>query len=552
MEKMTSLGATLRAAGLLLVAGVTLWADPAVTQNAETGKTAKNTNADLFGLPQVPTIRIDIPKEGMDVLRRYNWRWGGGVEGRQSVRATVTEGARIYTNVALHLKGAAGSFRPIDANPALTLNFDKFVKDQSFHGVEKFSLNNSVQDPSYVSEQLCRELFEAAGVPVPRATHAKVVLNGRDLGLYVLTEGFNKQFLKRYFKNTKGNLYDGGFLKDITEHLATNSGDNPKDQSDLKALAAAALEPNPATRWARLQKVLDVDRFISLIAMEVLLVHWDGYAMNKNNYRVFDDLGSGKMVFMPHGVDQMFGVMRVGPDLPIFPPMEGMVAQALVQTLEGRQQYLSRMTNLMASLYKVEALTNRVQELAAKIRPVLAERSADAARRHEYAVAGLCSRIVQREKSLKEQFAALGRTLKFDSSSMARLSQWKSKADFGKPALTETTENGKRVMRISAAQGSSVGSWRTKVLLEGGHYRIEGKAKTQEITPDPGDPRAGVGFRTANRRFVQKLTGTTDWKLIAFEFDVDQGMEDVELICELRARQGEAWFDVDSIRLMRK
>ncbi|PYI86707.1 MAG: hypothetical protein DME26_08515 [Verrucomicrobia bacterium] len=72
------------------------------------------------------------------------------------------------------------------------------------------------------------------------------------------------------------------------------------------------------------------------------------------------------------------------------------------------------------------------------------------------------------------------------------------------------------------------------------------------MTPDPGDPRAGVGFRTTGRRFAQKLIGANDWKPIAFEFEVDQGMAEVELICELRARQGEAWFEVESMRLIRK
>jgi len=295
-----------------------------------------------------------------------------------------------------------------------------------------------------------------------------------------------------------------------------------------------------------------VDRFISMIAMEVLLVHWDGYAVNKNNYRVFHDLDSGRLVFMPHGLDQMFGVMRAGPTMEIFPNMEGLVAQAIVQIPEGRQRYLSQMTNLMARLYHVEALTNRVNALAAKIRPVIAERNPADAKRHENAVARLCDRIVQREKSLKEQFASLDRAVKFDSGGVARLSDWNSKADFGKPSFSEATENGKRVLHVSAAQGSSVGSWRTKVFLEGGHYRIEGKAKTQGVTPDPGDPRAGVGFRTTGRRFAQKLIGANDWKPIAFEFEVDQGMAEVELICELRARQGEAWFEVESMRLIRK
>jgi spore coat protein CotH len=163
--------------------------------------------------------------------------WGNG-EQRPVVKAMIQEGGVLYTNVAVHLKGAAGSFRSVDDDPCFTLNFEKFAPSQSFHGLHKLSLNNSVQDPSYMTERICRELFEAAGVPAPRAGYAKLQLNGRDLGLRVMVEGWSKQFLKRYFKDTRGNLYDGGFLQDITDPLEVNSGDNPKDHSDLRSLAS--------------------------------------------------------------------------------------------------------------------------------------------------------------------------------------------------------------------------------------------------------------------------------------------------------------------------
>src|SRR5262245_1715633 len=523
MEKMTSLSAMLKGAGLLLVAGATLWADPAVTQIAEAGKSPKNTNADLFGLPQVPTIRIDIPKEGMDVLRRYNWRWGGGVEGRPSVRATVTESGRVYTNVALHLKGAAGSFRPIDANPALTLNFDKFVKNQSFHGVEKFSLNNSVQDPSYLSEQLCRELFEAAGVPVPRATHAKVVLNGRDLGLYVLTEGFNKQFLKRYFQNTQGNLYDGGFVKDITAPLAVNSGDNPQDHSGLRALASAAREADPATRLARLEQVLDMDRFLSFMAMDVMQCDWDGYAMNRNNWRLFHDLGANKMVFFPHGLDQMFGVERATPDCPLLPPMQWMVARAVVGTAEGRRRYLERVSQLYTNVFHVDAILRRVDGLAAVIHQVIAESNPSAARRHDQEVRWLKERITQRDQSLKRQLQALASQPKTEANGTIRLAGWRPRTQAGAPAFgQEQGGDGGSLLYIRASNGNTVGSWRTRLSLEAGLYRFEGRIRTKNLKP-VSEANAGAGLRISGGRVLQELTGSIEWQSFVYPFEVPGG-----------------------------
>ena len=91
--------------------------------------------------------------------------------------------------------GEAGSFRPVNDRPALTLNFDKYREKQKFHGLDKLHLNNSVQDGGYLNEHLASVIFNAGGVPAPRISHARVWLNGRDLGFYVLKEGFDSQFL---------------------------------------------------------------------------------------------------------------------------------------------------------------------------------------------------------------------------------------------------------------------------------------------------------------------------------------------------------------------
>src|SRR5687767_121349 len=84
----------------------------------------------------IPHIKIEIARTNLDSLRQ---------DPRRNVRAKVTEGATVYHDVAIHLKGAAGSFRPIDdPKPAFTLNFDKFRDGQDFHGLDKLHLNNSV------------------------------------------------------------------------------------------------------------------------------------------------------------------------------------------------------------------------------------------------------------------------------------------------------------------------------------------------------------------------------------------------------------------------
>src|SRR6185436_9973152 len=151
------------------------------------------TQADkLFSGREIPHLVIKIPDEEMDILRDQK-RQNGKMPPRTNVLVTVRDGDSFYTNVALHLKGSA-SFRGIDSKPALTLTFDKYEEKQRFHGLQKISLNNSMHDPTYLCEKLGREIYTAAGIPVPRVAHATVELNGRDLGVFVLVEGWNKQF----------------------------------------------------------------------------------------------------------------------------------------------------------------------------------------------------------------------------------------------------------------------------------------------------------------------------------------------------------------------
>src|SRR5262249_22923107 len=161
------------------------------------GEKKADESEKLFTGGKVLQLSIELGPKELESLRK---------EPRKYVKCTLKEGETVYQDVGIHLKGGIGSFRKIDDKPALTLNMDKFKKRQRFHGLDKFHLANSVQDPSYLSEFIGGELFRAAGVPASRITHAVVTINGKKRGLYYLKEGYDHQFLKRHFKNHRGNL----------------------------------------------------------------------------------------------------------------------------------------------------------------------------------------------------------------------------------------------------------------------------------------------------------------------------------------------------------
>ena len=495
-------------------------------------------------------IEIEIPRAGVRILRGTQWVGESGE--RPETRATVKEGGTVYKDVAVHLKGAAGSFRSIDGHPALTLNFDKFAPGQSFHGLHKISLNNSVQDYSFLSEKICRELFEAAGVPVPRAGHALVRLNGRELGLYVMLEGANKQFLKRHFRNAQGNLYDGGFVRDIQDPLTANSGAHPEDNSGLQALISALHRSTDANAFARIEQVLDVDRFISMMAMEVLTCHWDGYSLNKNNWRIFHDLDSNKMVFIPHGLDQTFrDDGRIPRQFQHSFQWQGRVAAALMGTPEGRRRLQTRLRELSSSLDPGQ-ISARIDAIEAVLVPAVAQWNPRVARDQEQGARDFKGLVERRIEQLRRQLAAAEKPVQFGSDGTVALRRWeRAPQRRGGPTLRQIGEpGGQRVLSIAAGPGASVGSWRTRVLLGEGRYRFEGKVQVQDVS-GPADPaESGAALRISRGTPRMRLSGTTEWQELAYEFQQNEVTE-VELVCELKASAGEARFDAASLRLVR-
>jgi hypothetical protein len=146
---------------------------------------------------------------------------------------------RLALEIPEDLKGGSGSFRKVDDRPGFTLDFNRNDPEGRFHGLKKMHLNNGAQDPARLGEFLGGQFFRDAGVPAARAAHALVELNGRRLGLYVIMESMDKDFLGRNFTNKLGNLYGQTRSGDVTNELELMEGPEPGTRQDLKMLAAA-------------------------------------------------------------------------------------------------------------------------------------------------------------------------------------------------------------------------------------------------------------------------------------------------------------------------
>lgn len=511
---------------------------------------SKAAGEDLFVTGIVPRLSIEIPPDSLKTLQSYHQVWRQARPERVDVPITVREGNLVYTNVAVHLKGSF-SYRDVDSKPSLTLNFDKLAPGQRFHGLQKIHLNNAVQDPSYLLEQFGRELFNKAGVPTTRAGHAVVTINGREAGLYVLLEGWNKQFIKRHFQSAKGNLYDGGSGGDITKRLKVDCGDHPEDRSDLTNLVRAAREKYVTNRLEKMTRALDVERFRTFAALETMLVHWDGYcAGGPNNYRLFHDVARDKMVFMPHGMDQLFGVSS-STDFSILPAFKGMVADKLFSIPAERQRYRDEVARLLGGLFSVENLHARMDRLSERLQKQLADEPGLRSQVKAY-VGPTKSRMQVRVASIQRQLNQPEKTFGFDKTGTAQLTAWRFKGANDHPAVSaRMTEGPKQLLQIRARGDGefSSGAWRMTVLLEPGHYVMTGMAKAVGVSQTA--TNTGVIMRISGSRSLRGLTTNGNWTPLRYEFDVD-GISNKELVCEFRGEEGSGVFDLNTLKLARK
>jgi spore coat protein CotH len=326
-------------------------ADEAVSS---TSKSQPDTDA-LFTNGVLHVLKLDVSRHGLQSLR---------LNPRRYVPATLREGSSTWTNVMVRLKGGAGSFRSVDDKPGLTLNLRE--ASGRFHGLRKFHLNNSVQDDTFLSEWIGSELFRQAGVPSGRVAHAVLELNGRRLGLYVLLESINSDLLARYFANPHGNVYSLSANADL-ERLEQNGGREESQGAELRALAAVARGRDLESLRTELPQRLDVPRFLSFMALETMLDHWDGYTFNVKNYLVHHDLDSGKIVFIPHDLDQLLR----DPTRPVLPSARGIVSRAILRLPETRALYGQRFEQVLTSNFVAPVLVRRIDQRVAQLTPQL-------------------------------------------------------------------------------------------------------------------------------------------------------------------------------------
>jgi hypothetical protein len=101
------------------------------------------------------------------------------------------------------------------------------------------------------------------------------------------------------------------------------------------------------------------------------------------------------------------------------------------------------------------------------------------------------------------------------------------------------------------------------VLVDPGKYSFRGDVRLAGVeSRKPARPLPELMLRRLREGGVRLcasgivntnfVVGESGWTEYRYDFDVDYGPQEVELVCELNRSKGRVWFDEQSLRLVRR
>lgn len=324
------------------------------------------------------------------------------------VHADLELDGQAFRDVAVRYKGNGTYMDARNSDrKSFKLDLNEFVKGQKFRGQSKLNLHNNITDAARMNESLAYSLYREAGVPAPQTAYAQVSvtvpgsLDRKNFGLYSLVENPDTSWAKGRFDTKKGLI-----LKPVTRELfifkgtdwtAYDQAYDPKTditQSQMKrvfAFAQLVTEANDEEFARRLPEFLDIDEFSRFMAVTVWLSSTDSILMMGQNFIVYLHPETNKFAFVPWDLDRAFGnFFSPSPEELSVQKAWGEDNRFLKRVMnvpEVRQVYLARLEEFQNSLFRPESLNERIDKLAALIRPVVTEESSESATGFDRAVA---------------------------------------------------------------------------------------------------------------------------------------------------------------------
>lgn len=294
----------------------------------------------LFDQEQLHTFEINLPADALAEL-------DADPAAEEYVEGSLTFDGETIEPIGVRYKGSVGAFvfctdspNPLDPSGAKTctklsiklkINWDD--PDAEFYDVRKVQLHSQNLDSTKMHERLGYWLFREMGVPAPRSTHARVVVNGEYLGVFALTEQIDGRFTRENFEDGTGNLYKEIWPFDsdgqpqgndaFLEGLKTNEDEDPTTDI-IRSFAEELASAGGADALAVIDRRTDIETMLRAFVVDRAIgnddgaLHWycgsitgvgDG-GCNPHNFYWYEDPSSEEVHFIPWDLDNSFDVLN--------------------------------------------------------------------------------------------------------------------------------------------------------------------------------------------------------------------------------------------------
>lgn len=421
-------GTVSAAAALVISDGVTTISSeyiPLATQQVEPAPAPSVADGldYIFDLTAIPEIHIKV---SLSEWNRFLTLYDQDANTDEYIHcdATFTKNGEThsFTDAGLRMRGNTSRRRPEGNGGQMhqtdnadwhhchfMINFRKFVKDDAHElgGVRKIHLKWCKDDPTYVREMYCYNLFRRYGIEAGLRTsygrlwiHVEGDQKEAYFGVYEMLEAVDEQYLKNrlaLFGSADHNLWKCGYpagLNATNDDLFWSDEDAGtvnrsyvlKTNTDNFAAAKAQLidfilKLNGKTgdsfkTW--IQQVTDVELLLKTYAVNVAVGMWDDYWCNQNNYYIYfntSDLYDYKFFFIPYDYDNTLGTSNIidaGRQDPLNWGNSGYkLISKILEYPEWRAIYVKALNELCQSddLFKMEGSVARVKAWQQMISP---------------------------------------------------------------------------------------------------------------------------------------------------------------------------------------
>lgn len=211
---------------------------------------------------------------------------------------------------------------------SLKIEFDHYKKG-TYHGLDKFSLDASFQDNSYMKTWLAYDMMNSMDVPVPLTSYAWVRVNGEDWGLFLAVEEPEEAFARRNFGENYGQFYKPDYKSLQAENADValrytdddfKSYDNifrqakfPVSEEDKKRLIEAL---RVLSEGGDLESAVNVDEVLRYFTVQVFVVNMDSYlGRTGHNYFLYEE--EGRISILPWDYNLAFATYALGMPNPV-------------------------------------------------------------------------------------------------------------------------------------------------------------------------------------------------------------------------------------------